>query len=106
MADAILLLAIPGFLLLIGLELAVTRAGQAQERRMLGYSAADSRTSITMGAVSMVFNGAWRFVEVLILGLFAALVPWELHGWQMWLVALLLLDLFYYWDHRCGHEIR
>jgi sterol desaturase/sphingolipid hydroxylase (fatty acid hydroxylase superfamily) len=106
MADTILLLAIPGFLLLMALELAVTRAGQAQEQRMLGYHRADSRTSLTMGVVSLVVNGAWRFGEVAILGLAAALVPWELHGWLAWVVALVAVDFFYYWDHRAGHEIR
>ncbi|MCW2544633.1 MAG: fatty acid hydroxylase [Frankiales bacterium] len=106
MADLILLLAIPGFLLLIALEVAVTRAGDRQEQRLLGYDRVDSRTSITMGAVSMVFNGLWRFGEVLILGVAAALVPWELHGWVAWAVAIVGVDFFYYWDHRAGHEVR
>ncbi len=106
MADAILLFAIPGFLLLMLLEMAVMRAGMRQERRLLGYDRTDSRTSLAMGVGSLVVNGAWRFGEVLILGGVAALVPWELHGWTAWVVALILLDLCYYWDHRAGHEIR
>lgn len=106
MADAILLLAIPGFLGLMLLELAVTRRGQAQEARLLGYDRTDSRTSLAMGAGSLVVNGLWRFVEVLVLGAAAALVPWELHGWAAWVVGLLGVEFFYYWDHRAGHEIR
>jgi sterol desaturase/sphingolipid hydroxylase (fatty acid hydroxylase superfamily) len=106
MADAILFFAIPGFLLLMVLEIAVTRAGQAQERRLLGYRGADSRTSLAMGVGSLVVNGAWRLVEVLILGLATALVPWELHGWVAWVVAIVGIDFCYYWDHRAGHEIR
>jgi sterol desaturase/sphingolipid hydroxylase (fatty acid hydroxylase superfamily) len=107
MADAILLFAIPGFLGLMLLEMAVTRAGTKQEARLLGYHRADSRTSLAMGVGSLVVNGAWRFMEVLILGVAAALVPWSLgHGWTAWAVGLLAVDFFYYWDHRAGHEIR
>ena len=107
MADAILLLAVPVFLLLMGLELAVTRAGQAQEGRLLGYDRRDSRTSLAMGMGSLVVNGAWRFVEVLLLAAVARLSPLDLgHGWTGWGVALLGVEFFYYWEHRAGHEIR
>jgi sterol desaturase/sphingolipid hydroxylase (fatty acid hydroxylase superfamily) len=106
MADAILLFAIPGFIGLMLLELAVTRRGQRQEDRLLGYERTDSRTSLAMGMGSLVVNGIWRFAEVLILGAAAALVPWELHGWSAWAVGLLGVEFFYYWDHRAGHEIR
>jgi sterol desaturase/sphingolipid hydroxylase (fatty acid hydroxylase superfamily) len=107
MADAILLLAIPGFLLLIGLEVAVLRAGRKVEARALGYQRRDTRTSLSMGIGSMVVNGAWRFVEVLILGVAAHLTPLDLgHGWVAWVIALVGIDAVYYWDHRAGHEIR
>jgi sterol desaturase/sphingolipid hydroxylase (fatty acid hydroxylase superfamily) len=107
MADAILLLAIPGFLLLIGLEAAVLRAGQNVEDRALGYERRDTRTSLSMGIGSMVFNSGWRLVEVLILGVAAHLTPLDLgHGWVAWVVALVGIDAVYYWDHRAGHEIR
>ena len=107
MADAILLFAIPGFLGLMLLEMAVTRAGTKQEARLLGYDRVDSRTSLAMGVGSLVVNGAWRFMEVVILGLAAALVPWSLgHGWEAWVVGLLGIDFFYYWDHRAGHRVR
>ncbi len=107
MADAILLYAIPGFLLLMALEMAVARAGQKQESRLLGYDRSDTRTSLAMGIGSMIVNGAWRFGEVVILGIAAGLTPLDLgHGWTAWLVALLFLDFCYYWDHRAGHTIR
>ena len=107
MADAILLLAIPGFLLLMALEMAVTRAGQRQETRLLGYRRADTRTSLAMGGGSMVINGVWRFGELILLGVAAGLTPLDLgHGWAAWLVAILAVDFFYYWDHRAGHEVR
>ena len=107
LADKILFFAIPGFLALMLLEMAVMRAGQRQEQRLLGYLKPDSRTSLTMGTVSLFFNGAWRLVELVILGAASALVPWSLgHGWVAWLVAIVGIDLCYYWDHRAGHEIR
>jgi sterol desaturase/sphingolipid hydroxylase (fatty acid hydroxylase superfamily) len=107
MADAILLFAVPGFLALLLLELAVTRAGQAQESRLLGYDGRDTRTSLAMGAGSLAVNGVWRFVEVVLLGAAAALTPLELgHGWATWALAVLGVDFFYYWDHRAGHQVR
>src|SRR3954471_9742419 len=107
MADAILLFAIPGFLGLMLLEMAVTRAGTRQEARLLGYDRRDSRTSLAMGVGSLVVNGAWRLAEVAILGVAAALVPWSLgHGWEAWAVGMIGIDFFYYWDHRAGHRVR
>ncbi|MCW2600388.1 MAG: sterol desaturase [Frankiales bacterium] len=106
MADQILLLAIPGFLLLLGLEYAVVRAGNQAEDR-LGFQRVDTRTSLAMGTGSLVVNGLWRFAEIAILGVAAGLTPLDLgHGWTAWAIALLGVDFFYYWDHRAGHEIR
>lgn len=111
MDSLILLVAIPWFLGMVLLELAVTRAGITQERRLkgelLGYDRTDSRTSLAMGVGSLVFNGVWRFVEVAVLAGIAALTPLHLgHGWVGWVVALVGIDFMYYWDHRAGHEVR
>jgi sterol desaturase/sphingolipid hydroxylase (fatty acid hydroxylase superfamily) len=110
-ADLILIFAIPWFVGMLFLELAVTRAGVMQERRMrgevLGYDRKDTRTSLLMGTGSMVVNGIWRIVEIAGLSAVAALSPLELgHGWVAWLVAMVGIDFMYYWDHRAGHEIR
>jgi sterol desaturase/sphingolipid hydroxylase (fatty acid hydroxylase superfamily) len=106
MADQILLFAIPGFVLLLALEYAVVRAGSAEQKR-LGYRGVDTRTSLAMGAGSLVVNGVWRLVEIAILGVAAGLTSLDLgHGWTAWAVALLGVDFFYYWDHRAGHEVR
>jgi sterol desaturase/sphingolipid hydroxylase (fatty acid hydroxylase superfamily) len=105
--DLILVWAIPGFLALIGLEVAVLRRGEQAERRLLGYSAADTRTSLTMGGLSLVVGLGWKLAELAILTWAASLSPWDLgHGWVAWLVALVGVDLMYYWDHRAGHEVR
>jgi sterol desaturase/sphingolipid hydroxylase (fatty acid hydroxylase superfamily) len=110
-ADLILIVAIPWFLGMVALELAVTRAGVMQERRLrgdvLGYDRKDSRTSLAMGVGSMVVNGVWRVVEIAGLSLVARLSPLDLgHGWVPWVVALIGIDFMYYWDHRAGHEVR
>ena len=106
MADQILLYAIPGFLILLALEYAVVRAGNAEEQR-LGFQRVDTRTSLVMGTGSLVVNGLWRFAEIAILGVAAGLTPLDLgHGWTAWLVALLGIDFCYYWEHRAGHRVR
>jgi sterol desaturase/sphingolipid hydroxylase (fatty acid hydroxylase superfamily) len=110
-ADLILLIAIPWFIGMLLLELAVTRAGVMQERRLqgtlVGYDRTDSRTSLAMGVGSLVVNGVWRLVELAGLGLVAHLSPLDLgHGWTTWAIGLLGIDFMYYWDHRAGHEIR
>ena len=106
MADTILFLAIPGFLLLLALEYAVVRAGNDEQDR-LGYHRVDTRTSLTMGVGSLVVNGIWRLAEVVVLGVAAHLTPLDLgFGWTGWLVALVGIDFCYYWEHRAGHEVR
>ncbi|HUR14962.1 MAG TPA: sterol desaturase family protein, partial [Mycobacteriales bacterium] len=110
-ADLILIFAIPWFLGMLALELAVTRAGVLQERRLrgevLGYDRRDTRTSLAMGVGSMVINGVWRLVEIAGLTAVAALSPLDLgHGWVAWVIALVGIDFMYYWDHRAGHEVR
>ena len=110
-ADLILVLAVPWFIGMLLLELAVTRAGVMQERRLrgdvLGYDRKDTRTSLAMGLGSMFVNGAWRLVEIAGLSLVAKLAPWDLgHGWVAWVVAMVGIDFMYYWDHRAGHEVR
>jgi sterol desaturase/sphingolipid hydroxylase (fatty acid hydroxylase superfamily) len=110
-ADLILIFAIPWFIGMLFLELAVTRAGVMQERRMrgevLGYDRLDTRTSLLMGTGSMVVNGIWRIVEIAGLSAVAALSPLDLgHGWVAWVVAMVGIDFMYYWDHRAGHEVR
>jgi sterol desaturase/sphingolipid hydroxylase (fatty acid hydroxylase superfamily) len=111
-ADLILVFAIPWFVGMVLLEAAVTKAGIRQERRLRGeplkgYDRKDTRTSMVMGTGSLVVNGVWRVVEVAGLGLVATLSPLDLgHGWVAWLVAMIGIDLMYYWDHRAGHEVR
>lgn len=118
--DLILVWAIPFFVVLLVLEVAVLRRGEAAEAalagdatvagdlpRRMGYSRRDTRTSLVMGTGSLVIGGAWKLVELALLGWVATLTPLDLGtGWQAWLVALVGVDLMYYAYHRSGHEIR
>lgn len=110
-ADLILLFAVPWFIGMLLLEIAVTRAGVMQERRLqgqlLGFDRTDSRTSLAMGLGSLVVNGIWRLAEIAVLSVIARMSPLDLgHGWAAWVVAMVGIDFMYYWDHRAGHEIR
>ncbi|WP_395701712.1 sterol desaturase family protein [Aquabacterium sp.] len=104
MKDAqIIVLATPVFLGLIALELAV---GFARGRNT--YRLHDAMASIGLGMMSQVIS---LFVKFLNIGLYAAVFgsvalfalpvdsPW------VWLAALLLYDLLYYWKHRFGHRV-
>lgn len=99
----IIVLAIPIFLLLITLELLV---GWARGR--LSYRVNDTLASLSVGILSQI-SGV--FTSALQVGIYAAVFaylslfqneafwtsPWG------WLVAFVLYDLCYYWQHRLGH---
>ncbi|MBK8263681.1 MAG: sterol desaturase family protein [Nannocystis sp.] len=98
----VILWAIPGFVALIGLEIAVWRL------RGLGrYEARDTATSLLMGignlGLGLVTGGA-----------IAAIFGWvyshrifELgREWWVFVLCFFLEDLLYYWTHRLGHERR
>ncbi|MBI5255591.1 MAG: sterol desaturase family protein [Burkholderiales bacterium] len=104
MTDAqIIVLATPVFLLLIGLELGV---GLARGRNT--YRLHDAITSIGLGMLSQLVG---LFTKLLGIGLyslaFAQLAPWTLpvSSPVVWVAALLLYDLLYYWKHRFGHRV-
>ncbi len=104
MKDAqIIVLATPVFLGLIALELAV---GLARGRNT--YRLHDAMASIGLGMLSQVIG---LFVKFLNIGLYAAvfgsvaLFTLPADSPAVWLAALLLYDLLYYWKHRFGHRV-
>ena len=102
-ADAIMMVAIPGFFVLMAIEFV---ASWWMKRRV--YRLNDAINSIGLGIFSQVVG---VFAKVLTVGVYAWTVerialfdlpagsPW------VWLFALLLYDFCYYWLHRCGHEV-
>jgi sterol desaturase/sphingolipid hydroxylase (fatty acid hydroxylase superfamily) len=102
MQEKVITLATPVFFALIALELAW---GWLRGRNT--YRLDDAVNSIGLGVLSQV-SGV--FTRVLRIGIYAwafeFLSFWRLpadSAW-VWLFALLLYDLCYYWYHRIGHE--
>jgi alkylglycerol monooxygenase len=95
--------AIPAFLLLIGLELAITRA---QEKDY--YSLADSLTDLSCGLVQQLVEVALKtflFAGYLYLYAHHRLFDVPMKSVAAWAGCLLALDFMYYWFHRKSHEV-
>ncbi len=103
MQERIITLATPVFFLLIALELLAAR----QMGRQV-YHAGDAVASIGLGILSQVTG---VFSRLLRIGLYAlayrhvALFHLPASSPLVWIGALLLYDLCYYWLHRAGHEV-
>ena len=99
----IIVLATPVFLGAIALELAV---GLARGRNT--YRLHDAMTSIGLGMLSQLVG---LFTKLLAIGLytlaFEHVALWTLprDSVVVWIAALLMYDLCYYWLHRAGHRI-
>ena len=103
MADRIMLFAIPGFFILMGLELL---AAWIMKRRV--YRLNDAINSIGLGVLSQIVG---VFAKVLTIGIYAwvvqrvALFDLPMDQAWVWISALVLYDFCYYWLHRMGHEV-
>jgi len=96
------IVAIPAFLGLLALELAVARfqGRDVQEAR-------DTWTSLAMGVGSVVIGFAWAWVENPAWGVSHRLALFDLgSGPWAWLGAIVGVDFAYYWFHRLHHELR
>lgn len=102
-AEAIMMVAIPGFFALMAVELA---ASLLLGRRV--YRLNDAIASIGLGVLAQVVG---VFAKVLTIGLYAWIVPHvalfalPADNPAVWVGALVLYDLCYYWLHRAGHEV-
>ncbi len=98
----LILAAIPLFILLILVEMAISH------RRGAGvYRLNDAVASMSTGILSQTMGFATRFA-----GFFAYATLWQVlpHGELtmsplLWVVAFVLYDLCYYWNHRAQHSI-
>ena len=101
----VIVLATPVFLLMIGAEFVWSRV-----RRQRVYRLNDAISSISLGIVSQLSG---LFTKLLTIGIYTlvyqAVAPWpDLPFWSTWygaLLALVLYDFCYYWQHRAGHEV-
>ena len=103
MADKIMMFAIPGFFILMALELL---AAWLMKRRV--YRLNDAINSIGLGVLSQIVG---VFAKVLTIGIYAwvvqrvALFDLPMDQAWVWISALVLYDFCYYWLHRMGHEV-
>lgn len=98
----VILYAIPGFFLLMALELAVDLY-----RKTGYYRLNDAIASLNIGMLSRVATILKTLIPLSIYGLVVddvALFAWP-EGWHFWLLAFVLYDFLYYWNHRMGHEM-
>ncbi len=101
----VIVLATPVFLLLIAIEWLVSL-----RRHKYPYRLADAFSSINLGMLSQT---SAIFFKLLTLGIYT-LVFEHIALWRNdafwtsiagWVLALVLYDFLYYWNHRLGHEV-
>jgi sterol desaturase/sphingolipid hydroxylase (fatty acid hydroxylase superfamily) len=100
-----IVLSIPIFFLLIGIELVVERLSH---RKL--YRLPDAIANMSCGITSQLSG---LFMRVLAIGVYEILfarfamfdVKSAIPGWAYWLSLFLLTDLAYYWAHRLSHEV-
>lgn len=110
---AIISWSIPGFLLLLVLELVSYRVHGDDDE--LGYAAKDTATSLTMGIGSVLFDALWKVPIVAVYAVVYALTPLRVPDAVLyslpaavlaWPVVLVAQDFCYYWSHRAHHIVR
>ncbi|WP_110206416.1 sterol desaturase family protein [Nocardioides daejeonensis] len=99
--------AIPFFVLTIVLELAALK-WLDHDDNATGYAFKDSRTSIGMGAISLIFSTLFKLGSFVVFSaVFLWWAPWHLDvgAWWYWPSLILALDLSFYWSHRFVHRV-
>lgn len=98
----IILYAIPGFFLLIAAELIAERV-----RKTDYYRVNDAITSLSIGVLSRMVGVLKSLVPLTVYVLvFEHLTLYAFpQTWWAWLLAFVLYDFVYYWNHRFGHEV-
>lgn len=107
------LFAVPFFLIFLTIEWTAARkledADPADTPVRGAYLSPDARASIWMGLVSVATMGAWKFLGLLgYAALYAYLAPWHLSArhWYTWVIALVGVDVLFYFYHRIAHRVR
>lgn len=75
-------------------------------RRMPTYNRRDALLNIGTGAINQILALSSAGLELGLLMTLSNTIPWQLHGWSAWAVAMVAVDFAYYWYHRCHHQIR
>jgi len=95
-------LAVPGFFVLIAIELAIARRRGARV-----YRVNDAVNAISCGMTQQL---VMLFTTAAMVALYTAVydrtrvVTWERAAWP-WLISFVGVDFLYYWWHRASHEV-
>jgi sterol desaturase/sphingolipid hydroxylase (fatty acid hydroxylase superfamily) len=105
--DRLIIYAIPGFVLLLVVELLSFRLAQDDDE-LVGYEFRDTRTSLSMGGGNVLINAVWTLAVAVIYQVLYELSPWSIPSDVVWAWVLLFFldDFAYYWFHRVSHEVR
>lgn len=104
---------IPGFLLLMILEIVSYRVHRDDDE--LGYVAKDTATSLTMGIGNVVSDALWKVPIVAVYSVVYALTPLRVTDGALyalpaalltWPLLMVAQDFCYYWSHRAHHVVR
>ncbi len=98
----LILYAVPGFFLLIAIELIAEKV-----RGTAYYRVNDSLTSLATGTINQLINVSKALIPFTVyVAVHQHFAIWNLSAsWLNWLVVFVLWDFFYYWNHRLGHEM-
>jgi len=103
-------LAVPFFALFVVVEaLAAYFLEDEGPEGSAGYDGRDAVASVTMGAVSVLTMTLWKTAGLAVYALlFAYVAPWQLpvDAWWTWVLAIVGVDLLFYWAHRVAHRVR
>lgn len=107
-----ILYALPVFAACIAIEVAFFWWDAKNDQRdavQKGYSALDTRTSISMGAVALQFQVVFKILSLVVFAfLYETVAPWHLptdNVW-FWVGLVVVVDFAWYCNHRFGHEVR
>jgi sterol desaturase/sphingolipid hydroxylase (fatty acid hydroxylase superfamily) len=106
--DRLIYYAVPGFVILLVVELLSFKLAQDDDEDLVGFESRDTRTSLSMGGGNVVINLGWTLVVAVVYQALYEIAPWQLHLGDWWAWALLFFadDFAYYWFHRVSHEVR
>jgi sterol desaturase/sphingolipid hydroxylase (fatty acid hydroxylase superfamily) len=106
--DRLIYYAIPGFVLLLVVEMLSFKLAQDDGEDLIGFESHDTRTSLTMGGGNVVINVAWTLVVAIVYQALYEIAPWQIptDTWWPWVLLFFIDDFAYYWFHRVSHEVR
>ena len=101
------LFAVPVFLLFVTIEIVALHV-LGHDDNVVGYSVADTRTSMLMGTVAVGVNALFRLVMLVVFAALFELAPVKLdpRDWWTWVLMLLGQELVFYAYHRASHRVR